>query len=416
MRAKSEWSRLNEIMIHRPSVEIEYAMLAPKPFLFERVFNVQKAIKEHENLENILVENGVKVRRLENEIIEKADKFESFRKIIIDFLLAKVHFYGKIDDSEDAEENFRKNIEFLDNKTIFDLMVLEPSIILRSDGSIEYPSVYSNLPLANLYFMRDQQAVADNGIIIGNMKMEQRKREIDITKLVIEHVFGLKDAFEINKRGHFEGGDFMPAGSFSLIGIGSRTDWEGAYQAIFSGKIESEEVLVVENPVYEFAKGNKMVNMHLDTYFNIAGDGLAVTSIYLAKNAKAVLFKKESKGDYVKEGHTTLYDYLKSKDFNFIDLSIPEQLAYSSNFLTIKDRRIITVNVKRVIDKLINENAFDKQTEEIVKSEMSKLGNEIFPERSDVKKEGIEFINADLIELTGGYGGAHCMTATLDRA
>ncbi|MDP8012119.1 MAG: arginine deiminase family protein [Thermoplasmata archaeon] len=416
MRAKSEWSRLNEIMIHRPSVEIEYAMLAPKPFLFERVFNVQKAIKEHEKLENILVENGVKVRRLENEIIEKADKFESFRKIIIDFLLAKVHFYGKIDDSEDAEENFRKNIEFLDNKTIFDLMVLEPSIILRSDGSIEYPSVYSNLPLANLYFMRDQQAVADNGIIIGNMKMEQRKREIDITKLVIEHVFGLKDAFEINKRGHFEGGDFMPAGSFSLIGIGSRTDWEGAYQAIFSGKIESEEVLVVENPVYEFAKGNKMVNMHLDTYFNIAGDGLAVTSIYLAKNAKAVLFKKESKGDYVKEGHTTLYDYLKSKDFNFIDLSIPEQLAYSSNFLTIKDRRIITVNVKRVIDKLINENAFDKQTEEIVKSEMSKLGNEIFPERSDVKKEGIEFINADLIELTGGYGGAHCMTATLDRA
>ncbi|MGC8663726.1 MAG: arginine deiminase family protein [Thermoplasmata archaeon] len=418
MRAKAEWSKLNEIMIHRPSVEVEYAMLAPKPFLFERVFNVQRAIMEHEKLEEIMVENGVKVKRFENEIIRKANEFEPFRKMFMEFFLSKVHFYGKIDDSHEAEENFRKNIELLDNKTIFDLMVLEPSIILKNngDGFIEYPSVYSNLPLANLYFMRDQQAVADNGVIIGNMKMEQRKREIDITRLVIEQVFGVKDAFEINRKGHFEGGDFMPAGSFSLIGVGSRTDWEGAYQAIFSGKIDSEEILVVENPIYEFAKGNKMMNMHLDTYFNIAGNGIAITSVYLAKMAKGVIFRKESRGNYVKEGHTNLYDYMKSKDFNFIDLSIPEQLSYSSNFLTLNDKKIITVNVKSVIEKLINEKAFDNQTEEIVLTELSKLGNNIFPNRPDVKREGIEFINADLIELTGGYGGAHCMTATLERA
>jgi len=417
MRAKAEWSRLKRIMIHRPSVEIEYAMLAPKPFLFERVFNVQKAREEHSRLEEILKENGITVHRLEHEIISKTENSEKFRKMIIEYLLKKIHFYGKIKDSSEAEKNFRKNIEYLDSKTLFDLMVLEPSIILKSsvDHTFEYPSVYSNLPLANLYFMRDQQAVGDNGIIIGNMMMEQRKRETDITKFVIENVFNVKDAFEIHRKGHFEGGDFMPAGNFSIIGIGSRTDEEGAYQAMISGKIDMDEIFVVENPVYDFAKGNKMVNMHLDTYFNIAGDGIAITSTYLAKKAKGTVYSKESKANYVKSGESTLFDYLKSKDFNFIDLSIPEQLAYSSNFLTIADRRIITVNVKRVIERLLHENTFNKQTESAVVSELHKIGNNIFPNRLDVKKEGIDFINADLIELTGGYGGAHCMTATLER-
>lgn len=323
MRAKAEWSRLKRIMIHRPSVEIEYAMLAPKPFLFERVFNVQKAREEHSRLEEILKENGITVHRLEHEIISKTENSEKFRKIIIEYLLKKIHFYGKIKDSSEAEKNFRKNIEYLDSKTLFDLMVLEPSIILKSsvDHTFEYPSVYSNLPLANLYFMRDQQAVGDNGIIIGNMMMEQRKRETDITKFVIENVFNVKDAFEIHRKGHFEGGDFMPAGNFSIIGIGSRTDEEGAYQAMISGKIDMDEIFVVENPVYDFAKGNKMVNMHLDTYFNIAGDGIAITSTYLAKKAKGTVYSKESKANYVKSGESTLFDYLKSKDFNFIDLS-----------------------------------------------------------------------------------------------
>jgi arginine deiminase len=407
-------------MIHRPSVEIEYAMLAPKPFLFERVFNVPKALEEHMKLEEILKENGVNVHRLDKEIINKIDHSETFRKMILNYLLEKVHFYGTIEDSSKTEKDFRKNIEFLDSKTLFDLMVLAPSIILKSnnDHTIAYPSVYSDLPLANLYFMRDQQAVADNGIIIGNMKMEQRKREIDIIKFVMENVFEIKDAFEIHKKAYFEGGDFMPAGDFSIIGIGSRTDMEGAYQAMFSGKIDSDEIFIVENPVYDFAtkEENEVVNMHLLSYLNIAGDGIAVTSIYLAKIAKGTIYSKESRANYKKSGESTLFEYLKSKDFNFIDISIPEQLAYASNFLTLADRKIITVNVRKVIEKLLSEKVFNIQTEKVVISELNKLGSDVFPNRIDVKKEGIDFINADLIELTGGAGGAHCMTATLERA
>ncbi len=417
MIAKAEWQTLNEVMIHRPSVEIEYAMLTPKAFLFERVYRVQRAIEEHRKLEEILKQNNVQVYTLEQEIIKNAEHSGSFRDHIIDYLISKVRFYGTMEDKKDAEIELEKNIKNLDSKTLFDLMVLEPSIVFKSkNGALEYPSVYSNLPLANLYFMRDQQAVAGNGVIIGNMMMEQRKREIDLTMFVIKNIFGETNAFNIPKGSHFEGGDFMPAGKFAIIGTGSRTDKKGALQAMSSGKIETDEILVVENPVYDFSKNNKMVNMHLDTYFNIAGDGLAITSTYLAKKAKAQIFAKQSTGNYEKSGETSLFEYLKSKGFNFIDLSIPEQLAYSSNFLTIKDKKIITVNVKKVIEQLLTIRAFDVFTEDVVKKELEKIGDSIFPNRPDVKREGIDFINADLIELTGGYGGAHCMTATLNRS
>ena len=60
------------------------------------------------------------------------------------------------------------------------LLSAEKFLILKKINQSDpgYPTIYSNLPLANLYFMRDQQAVSSNGIIIGNMRMSQRAREI----------------------------------------------------------------------------------------------------------------------------------------------------------------------------------------------------------------------------------------------
>ena len=57
----AEFDTLREVIMHRPGPEIEYAMLAPKQFLFERPFRSRDALKENEALESILRENGVKV-------------------------------------------------------------------------------------------------------------------------------------------------------------------------------------------------------------------------------------------------------------------------------------------------------------------------------------------------------------------
>ncbi len=418
MRSRAEWEPLRDVMMHRPSIEIEYAMLAPKPFLFERVFSSRDAIKEHENLEKILKENGVNVLLLENELIKKADSSSDFRRKLEEKVLSIVNFYGTKEEVQKAREELGKNIVKIDSKTLVDYLILEPSINLKSDvqNNSEYPTVYSNIPLANLYFMRDQQAVADSGLIVGNMRRQQRSKEPEITEFTFRHVFNYDYPFKVNGPGYFEGGDFMPAGDFALIGIGNRTNLEGAMQAMSSGKLDFDEVGIVENQVYDFIGNDYMVNMHLDTYFNLPADGIAVTSKILAKKSKLDIYGKVSKGKYEFSWSTTLEEYLKSKEFNIIDLSPAEQLSYASNFLTIRDSRIVAVNTPSVLRRLINEKIFDPKTLQIVEEEFRKTGEEgIFPRRKEIRDFGIEVIEAKLSELTGGYGGAHCMTATLNR-
>ncbi len=418
MRILAEWDNLTDVLVHRPGIEIEYGMLAPKSFLYERAFNVEKAIEEHVLLENLLKENGVNLRLLEDVVVSKARESREFRADLENYVKDIVHFYGKMDDVREASETLSKNLEIIDERTLFHYMTLEPSIDLKKDyeNMENYPTVYSNIPLANLYFMRDQQAVGSGGVIIGNMKRDQRSREPQITNFVFSKIFNEKRIYRTSNNGHFEGGDFMPAGSFCLIGTGSRTDINGAFEAMNSGMIDYDRIGIVTNPSYDFSASDRMVNMHLDTYFNIAGDGLCVTSVYLAKKATISIYGKNEKNQYVKESESNLYDFMKSQDFEIIDLSIPEQQSYASNFLTLKDRKIISVNVNEVIKRLLKNHAFNGEVEGIISKEYSKLAGNVFPVRKDVRDHGIDLINAELIELTGGYGGAHCMTAALNRS
>lgn len=421
MRVKAEWHTLKKVLIHRPGTEIDYAMLSPRPFLFERPYRTRVAIKEHESLENTLKENGVKVDVLSDFIMDSADNEPDFRKALEEKVFSMVRFYGNIESAEAAQEELRKNLSILDSSTLAKIMTLEPSIDLKLDVAegLEYPTVYSNLPLANLYFMRDQQAVTPGGVIIGNMKRKQRMREPEITEFVLREAMHEENLHRITGNGVFEGGDFMPADKFCLIGIGSRTNFDGAMQAISSGYLDYDEVAIVENPIYDFMEDlpkDPMVNMHLDTYFNIAGDGVAVGAEELMKKAKVSIYSGRKMEEVAPIEETTLYDYLKSKSFNFIKLGVAEQLSYSSNFLTLSDRKIVTVNVSTVLDRLLSEHVFPENVEAQVISDLNRRGKEsLFPNRKEIRELGIDNIPVKLSELTGGYGGAHCMTAALER-
>ncbi len=421
MRIKAEWHSLKKVMMHKPGTEIDYAMLSPRPFLFERPYRTRVAISEHENLEQTLKENGVKVEILSNYIMERADKDPDFRSALEKKVLSLVRFYGNIESAETAQTELEKNLPILDSSTLFKIMTLEPSIDLKLDVTegLEYPTVYSNLPLANLYFMRDQQAVTPGGVIVGSMKRKQRMREPEITEFVWKEAKKEKDLYRITGNGIFEGGDFMPAGDFCLIGIGSRSNFDGAMQAISSGFLDYDEVAVVENPIYDFMEGlpkDPMVNMHLDTYFNIAADGIAVGAEELMKKAKVSIFSGRNREETKAVSETNLYDYLKGKDFNFINLGVSEQLSYSSNFLTLSDKKIVTVNVSNVLERLLKEHVFPDNVEREVLSDLNRRGRDnLFPNRKEIRELGIDNITVNLSELTGGYGGAHCMTAALER-
>lgn len=419
MSVNAEWEQLRDVLIHRPGVEVEYAMLAPGPFLFERPFNVARARQEHIRLEEILKENGINVRVMRSEFRNRSEGNEEFRKKLENKVLETVKFSGIDGSVKKEKEKFKNHLKFLDPENLLHFLTLEPSIDLdkEEDGEVDYPTIYSNLPLANLYFMRDQQAMANDTVIIGRMKKKQRMKEVEITQFFFNEFYGGENIFKVGGDGTFEGGDFIPAGNFALIGIGPRTNLDGAMQIISGAKLKFKEFAVVENPVYDFMESSKrstMVNMHIDTYFNIADNGLAVTSTQLCKRANTTVYALDDDTPTVIQ-KTTLFDYLKEIGYDFIDLRISEQMSYSSNFLTIKPGRIIAVNTSEVLKKLLSGGHFDPQLLDRVQKDLNSNGNTMFPDSKAVKEYGLDVVRAELSELTGGYGGAHCMTASLRR-
>ncbi len=421
MSVRAEWNNLREVIMHRPGVEIDYAMLAPKPFLFERPYRTTMAVKEHEKLERYLKEAGVRVKLLKDVVMEMFETSGKFREIFLEKILKIVRYEGDKESVSREEKAFRDNISVLDPSTLFNLMLIEPSVLLKSEGETgpDYPSVNSNLPLANLYFMRDQQAVSNGGIFFGRMRMRQRQKENSITEFILRSVYENREQFKsISSSGYFEGGDFMPAGDYAIIGTGSRSDLDGALAFINSGISSAKEFLVVENPIYDFMekeRRDQMINMHLDTYFNFVSKDAAVTSPVLAKKAKGTIYS-HSDGAPKKVSSTTLSAYLKSKGVEIIPLSIAEQLSYSSNFLTLKENHLLVVDSSKVLRKLISQNVFSPSTLAAIEHVLNvEGGSNMFPRSKASKDYGLDFVTANLSELTGGYGGAHCMTASIIR-
>ena len=421
MSVRAEWNNLREVIMHRPGVEIDYAMLAPKPFLFERPYRTTMAVKEHEKLERYLKEAGVRVKLLKDVVMEMFETSGKFREIFLEKILKIVRYEGDKESVSREEKAFRDNISVLDPSTLFNLMLIEPSVLLKSEGETgpDYPSVNSNLPLANLYFMRDQQAVSNGGIFFGRMRMRQRQKENSITEFILRSVYENREQFKsISSSGYFEGGDFMPAGDYAIIGTGSRSDLDGALAFINSGISSAKEFLVVENPIYDFMekeRRDQMINMHLDTYFNFVSKDAAVTSPVLAKKAKGTIYS-HSDGAPKKVSSTTLSAYLKSKGVEIIPLSIAEQLSYSSNFLTLKENHLLAVDSSKVLRKLISQNVFSPSTLAAIEHVLNvEGGSNMFPRSKASKDYGLDFVTANLSELTGGYGGAHCMTASIIR-
>ncbi|MCL4322846.1 MAG: arginine deiminase family protein, partial [Candidatus Thermoplasmatota archaeon] len=109
-------------------------------------------------------------------------------------------------------------------------------------------------------------------------------------------------------------------------------------------------------------------------------------------------------------------DYMIRKGYNIMDISPIEQLCYSSNFLTLKDNKIICIDSFSVLKKLERNGVITEKIKEEAGAKAIQLqSGEMFPSKNMMNEFGLDFIKINLEEITGGYGGAHCMTYTLHR-
>jgi arginine deiminase len=138
------------------------------------------------------------------------------------------------------------------------------------------------------------------------------------------------------------------------------------------------------------------------------------------------LYKRQSDGIYKKEKEEpNLHDFIKGKGFDIINITTLEQMSYASNFLCIKDGTILAVEVERIVKDVLTNLAsmaksdparYGKLLDQAKKDyEDLKREGRFFPHKREIYEHGIDAYPIIMENLTGGYGGAHCMTCALKR-
>jgi arginine deiminase len=430
-KIKAEWEPLKKVFIHRPGIEMFFGLLDPASSLYERAFSRDGAIKEHEMLENVLKkEFKVEVFKLKDTILKAADERPEIRKRLIE--MARESIAGGEEEiaSKKVLKEFDQNVKYLDSEHFFNILLLNPGIDYQVSGGYRNIklNILGKLPLCNLYFMRDQQFVTEQGIVLTRMALPSRINEPKVTRFLWEEVLNIPVLHEMQAPATIEGGEFIPMGDFALVGIGSRTN-QAAIDQLLKLHFDFKELAVVHQPMHPLVSSDHpdpMINMHLDTYFNVPSSKVVVGSDLLLKNARVEIYHNEGDGKFVKDKkEVTLYDYITSKGFNVITITTLEQMSYATNFLCIDDGKILAIEVERIVkDVLINlrgkakkdPKRYSKLLEQAKEDfENLKAKGQFFPHKKEIYEAGIDAYPVILKNLTGGYGGAHCMTCSLTR-
>ncbi|NQT29222.1 MAG: amidinotransferase [Candidatus Saganbacteria bacterium] len=430
-KIRAEWEPLKKVVMRLPGIEMFFGLMEPYGSLYERAFSQIEARNEHKQLQHILRhEFNVEVLSLEDTIVDGCQNNPQIRQKLVKMLKDTRSYKGKPLDIEMAVKEFDDDAQYLDSKHFFNALLLDPVISIDTEKGARniHLNITDRQPLANLYFMRDQQFVCDQGIVLCRMAKPARRREPEITKFLFEEVLGIPLLYEMEEPATIEGGEFIPMGDFALIGIGDRTNRDAINQ-LLSLKLGYKEIAVVHQAIHPLIPSNEpdpMINMHLDTYFNVCSSKVVVGCELLLKCAQVEIFHKNDKGKYIKaQADTTLHEYITKKGFKIINITTLEQMSYASNFLCIKDSQILAIEVERVVPNVIkgieasakrDPKRYGKLLEQI-KKDYTYLKDEgqFFPHKKEIYQLGIDAYPIVLENLTGGYGGAHCMTCALNR-
>lgn len=382
---QAEWCRATDILVHTPGEELFNGVIHPSAGLFEKYFDANKAADEHKGYIHMLENNGINVYRV-SDILNEVD-IEELRVLAADVLTYDVSELPS--EEQIQQEEYRQDVlKKMSRSDLIRCIILQPTVKLtKTSGNTGYQAQYIQNPLMNLYFTRDQSITTPKGHIICNMNSIQRALETKIIELCYKYAEQIT-ILQISGTGRLEGGDYIPAGTISLIGCGMRTNDEGIRQMLDADAFGHDTVVVVrDHKLWQ-------KQMHLDTHFNIIDKDLC-TMVSSRLNANPGDPEYNTCDIWAREPGTKEYtlwkkdlsfvEYIRSRGFDIIPIDEADEDHYANNFLTIAPRHIMAVA---------------GQSAELQKR-FSDAG---------VKVEWVPLEN-----LIDGFGAAHCMTQVLRR-
>ena len=238
-------------------------------------------------------------------------------------------------------------------------------------------------------YVRDPLIATPRGLVIGKMRNKGRQGETELTVHAL-HNSGLSAIYRIQSdKAILEGGDYLPMGTYCLIGCGERTNMAAVEELMQADVLGVDTVVVVND-----RSGNSR-EMHLDTYLNaIDRDLMTLTADRYDADAEDEDFlsvdiyaRPPGSQPYVLTvSRQPLLGFLNAHGISIIRIGNVDSFLLGGNYLCIGPRHIIA-------SENLTPAFYDAMSENNVK---------------------VETIPTD--NLRTGKGGIHCATQVISRA
>lgn len=392
-----------------PGIETLLGQLLPKSkSLFFSYYDVQEARREFRHMQALIEGEGVRFTRAKDALarsLANRDAPEAPASLaeLETALLARANEYYETHRAHKAEEFSREGIHG-DIDEVYEQVREEIRQVLREDvlaygeaGAIRLNYLLGlshRLPLANIFYGRDQSQTLADRIVLSSLKWEIRRPEVEVFKHAL-HELGYANGFVEIEQGVLEGGDVAVLGDTCYIGVGARTTLNAVGDLCMKLGAELERkgiqiAAVVNNrhageaALFAAPTDEHMHLMHLDMFWIPLAPNLAMA--YGGElDRREVLRLTDNRGSLVVEEMGGFREFLSAKGVEIIEVDEAEQQNFATNLLNLGNKTVIVALSanRRVIQEL--------------------------------ERRGFRVLSAELNKLVNGYGAIHCLTAPVRR-
>ena len=406
----SEIAPLKEVLIWgEPGIEALLGQLLPKSqSLFFSYYEVLKAREEFRGLQALIEREGITVirakdaaaRLLESHIFPSHP--ESIRELKSQLLQRANKYYEtykQIKSEELSRAGIRVSFEDIYLQVKKDIyQILDEDIEYFGEiGTIRINYVLSlvkKLPLANIFYGRDQSQTLANKIILSELKWDIRKPEVGIYKEALIELGYRNSLIEITS-GTLEGGDMAILEDTCYIGVGSRTELSAVMELCqkLGDTLEKHNIQLVavinqqhaeEADRFVAPTEDHMRVMHLDMFWIPLRKRLVMANNEEI-DRRTILRLSIKNEKVVTEELGSFRDFLVNKGIEIMQVTVQEQRNFATNLLNLGNDTVI-----------------------VALSKNERVNNEL-------KQRGFRVMSAELNKLVNGYGATHCLTAPIRR-
>jgi arginine deiminase len=392
-----------------PGCEALLGQLLPKSkSLFFSYYEVTEARREFRNMQALIEKEGIRIIRAKDAVAKLLEKrnFPNLPSSIRELqnrLLQRANEYYENYRHKKMEELAKEGVQIQFDAIYLEVQkdiseVLEEDVEAYGESAairLNYLlSLSHELPLANIFYGRDQSQALANRIVLSVLKWDIRKPEVNVYKEALSALGYSEELIEL-ERGTIEGGDLALFDGVCYIGVGARTTFSAVKNLCrkIGPLLEKHGLQVVavinkrhaeESAAFAAPTDEHMHIMHLDMFW-IPLDRSLVMAYGEEVDQRQVIRISSNRGQIITEELGGFRNFMQEKGIEVLEVTKTEQEDFATNLLNLGNKTVIMAlsKNKRVI--------------------------------AELEKRGYRVLSAELNKLVGGYGAIHCLTAPLKR-